>query len=482
MQRFTIILTLLCLLAMVAAPLAVVAVPPVDLAATLNQRLADRTLKDASIGVFIQSLDDGEIWYDHNASSAFIPASNAKLITAILALEYLKPEYHFTTRLLTQGMRANGVLDGDLYLQGGGDPSLKSTDLQTMAQLLVAGDEERGIPPLKKITGKLIIDAAFFPGGTPLLGKGWEKDDLTWYYATPASGLSCNRNAVKVTVHGEKAGKKPTVKLDPPTGILTIINQAVTSSKVRTGSVDMRRSGSVLRITGKVAPGAELSEEISVPDPARYTAEQLRVALKGLGVTVGEVAIGSADPQNMPVLVEHNSAPLGELVAAMLKDSDNMYAEQLYWTLLALYSLEKPLDERYMALMGDFLSHSGLICWGMNLVDGSGLSRLNKIAPATLAHLLVYMASTQQFDLFYQALPIAGEDGTLKKRMCDTAACGNAHAKTGTMRSVSSLSGYVTTAGGERLVFSVMLNGYRNSSVSARKLQDDIVSYLACVK
>ncbi|MHB0936947.1 MAG: D-alanyl-D-alanine carboxypeptidase/D-alanyl-D-alanine endopeptidase [Armatimonadota bacterium] len=476
MQRFTIILLTLCCM------LSVMAAPPADLAATLNTRLADRTLKDATIGVFIQSLDTGDIWYERNANTPFIPASNAKIITAMLALEYLKPEYHFTTRLLTRGTRADGVLDGDLYLQGGGDPSLKSADLQTMARLLVAGDEERGIPPLKKVTGRLVLDASFFPGNKPLLGKGWEKGDLTWYYATPASALSCNRNAVKITVRGGKAGTKAAVTLDPPTGILTIINQAVTSSKVRTGSVDMSRSGSVVRITGRVAPGAELSEEVSVPDPARYTAEQLRAALKGLGVTIGEVAIGTSDPQNMQVLVEHNSAPLGELVAGMMKDSDNMYAEQFYWTLLALYSLEKPLDERYMALMGDFLNHSGLICWGMKLADGSGLSRLNKITPSTVARFLAYMVSTSNFEPFYQALPIAGEDGTLKKRMRETAAAGNARAKTGTMRSVSSLSGYVTTASGERLIFSIMCNGYRNSSTAARKLQDDIVVYLAGVQ
>lgn len=476
MRRFTmLLLTLACLLAGIAAP-------PADLAATLNKRLNDSTLKDASIGVFIQSLDDGEIWYDRNANNAFIPASNAKLVTAILALEYLKPEYHFITRLLTNGARSGEVLDGDLYLQGGGDPSLTVADLRTMARLLAAGDEEQGIPPLRKITGKLIIDASFFPGGKPLLGRGWEKGDLTWYYAAPASALSCNRNAVKVTVRGGKAGQRATVTLDPPTGVLNIINRAVTSSKVRTGSVDMNRSGSTLYISGQVAPGAELSEKISVPDPARFTAEQFRLALKELGVTVSDVAVGAANPQTMQVLVEHNSAPLSELVASMLKDSDNMYAEQLYWTLLALYSLEKPLDERYMALMGDFLRHSGLICWGMTLADGSGLSRLNKITPSSVARLLAYMASAQTFEPFYQALPIAGEDGTLKKRMCDTAACGNARAKTGTMRSVSSLSGYVTTAGGERLVFSIMLNGYRNSAANARKLQDDIVTYLACVK
>jgi len=474
-RLFIILLGLCCLLAAVAAP-------PPDLQATLDQRIADRTLKDATIGVFIQSLGDGQIWYGHNTNTAFIPASNVKLVTAILALEYLKPEYHFTTRLLSAGTRADGVLNGDLYLQGGGDPSLTPADLQTMAQLLAAGDAEHGIPPLQKINGKLILDSTVFPGTGPLLGKGWEADDLTWYYAAPAGALSCNRNAVKITVHGEMAGKKPSVTLDPPTGVLTIVNLAVTSSKVRTVAVDMKRSGSVVRITGRVAPGADLVEQVSVPDPARFTAEQFCRALKDLGVSVGAVEMEAVDRNTMPVLVEHNSNPLGALISDMLKDSDNMYAEQLYWTLLSLYSLEKPLDQRYMALLGDFLNHSGMLSWGTALVDGSGLSRLDKATPAALAHLLAYMATTPNYATFYNALPVAGEDGTLQKRMCDTPACGNAHAKTGTMRSVSSLSGYVTTAAGEPLVFSILLNGYRNSSVNARKLQDDIVNYLASVK
>jgi len=459
-----------------------VAAPPADLAATLDKRLADPALKGATIGVFIQSLGDGAIWYERNTNTSFIPASNGKLVSAMLALEYLKPEYHFTTRLLTRGTRADGVLDGDLYLQGGGDPSLTPADLRAMAGLLAAGDEEHGIPPLREIKGKLILDSAFFPGGKPLLGKGWEKSDLTWYYAAPAGALSCNRNAVKITVRGGKSGKRPVVTLDPPTGVLTIVNRAITSKRVRTGSVDMSRSGSVVRITGRVAPGVELSERVSVPDPARFTGEQFKLALKKLGVTVGAVEKGTADPQSMQALVEHNSAPLSELVTTMLKESDNMYAEQLYWTLLALYSLEKPLDERYMALLSDFLHHSGLILWGMKLVDGSGLSRLNRVTPSAIVYLLIYMATTPQYDLFYQSLPIAGQDGTLEKRMCDTAACGNAHAKTGTMRGVCSLSGYVTTAAGERLVFSILLNGYRQKAPAARSLQDDIVKYLAGVE
>ena len=447
---------------------------------TIDTRLNDRALSGAAIGVMVQSLTTGEVWYERNATTALIPASTAKLGTAMLALEYLKPEYQFTTRLLTNGTRNGEKLEGDLYLCGAGDPSLVSADLVAMIKSLAVGDEGAGIPPLKQITGKLILDGSFFPGNGALLGQGWAKGDLLWYYAAPSSALSLNRNEVKITVRGGAHGKPGQVTLDPPTTLFTIKNDTVSSNKVTLGAINVTRTGTVVRITGNVAPGAELSERISAPDPGRYLAEQLRQALQQGGVTVGAVEF-SAAPQGLRVLVEHHSAPLGALMQTMLKESDNHYAEQLHWTLLALYSLAKPLDERYMALLQDFFNHSGMLLWGMQLVDGSGLSRMNRLSPAALTRLLAYMASSPTYDVFYAALPIGGQDGTLRRRLNDTPASGNVHAKTGTMRGVSSLSGYVTTAGGERLAFAIMLNGYGNSSAAARKLQDDIVAYLAGV-
>lgn len=468
-----VLFSLLLTIAVLAGP------APAGLSTTIDTRIKDPALSEARIGVFIQSLEDGTIWYTREADTPFIPASVTKLVTGMLALEYLKPEYRFATRLYTDGERKDGVLTGNLYLQGGGDPSLSTDDLRAMVRELIAGDEEHGIPPLQEIRGKFILDESFFPRPGPLLGAGWEADDLPWYYAAPSGALTVNRNAVALAVHGTEAGKHTAVEISPATGLFTFQNRSTTSDRVTTGAIDLSFSRDTVRISGRVAPGATLTERISVPKPALYAAEQFRAALTEAGVTLGETTTGTVDPVRHAMMVEHESAPLSELIVTMLKNSDNLYAEQLRWTLLSLYSTEKPLDIRYAAMLKDFLTHSGLLDWGITLVDGSGLSRQNRITPASLTRLLAVAAAQPSFPAFHEALPIAGTDGTMMKRLCDSPACGNARVKTGTMRGVSSLAGYVTTADGERLAFAIMLNGYRNSSAAARKLQDDLVTLLA---
>ncbi len=162
----------------------------------------------------------------------------------------------------------------------------------------------------------------------------------------------------------------------------------------------------------------------------------------------------------------------------MLKNSNNYYAEQLRWTLLALYSREKPLNLRYQCLLQDFITHCGLSLPGICLVDGSGLSRNNHITPTAMVRVLTYMTHSPNFDLFYNALPVAGVDGTLRHRMtCGPATC-NVHAKTGTLRGVSALSGYLSDVNGEHLVFSIFVNNCCSVAM-ARQLQDEIVSRLA---
>ncbi len=454
------------------------AAPPASLAAAIDQHIANADLPGATIGLYVQSLTDGNIWYARNECRAFIPASNAKIFTGVLALEYLLPEYRFTTRLFADGAIVDGVLQGNLYLRGGGDPSLSPADLQTMAQALAAGDAAAGRPPIHAVRGRLLLDDGFFPRPGPLRCASWEASDLPWYYAAPASALSCNRNAVTVTVRGDKVGARPEVTLTPATTLFTIHNRAKTSTKVRTGAVEVIPKGYSVHITGKVAPGAELVEKISIPDPRRFTAEQFRTALQAAGLTIGATAVGDVDPQRHALLLEHQSAPVSEIVAFMLQESDNHTAEQLYWTLLSLYSLEKPLGVRYSAMLQDFAAYSGMRDDNGVLVDGSGLSRMNRLTPIQMARFLIYMATSPNYGLFYRALPEAGL-GTLKKRLLATSAAGNVHAKTGTMRGVSNLSGYVTTKSGERLIFIIFVNGYANGAAVARKLQDGIVCDLA---
>jgi len=455
------------------------AAPPAQLEAIINRRIADPALQGAQVGILVQSLDNGDIWYARNADASFIPASNAKVITAILALEYLRPEYRFTTRLLTAGTITDGVLQGDLYLQGGGDPSLTGEELRAMAHALAMGDPARHIPPIHQVNGRLLLDCSFFPRSGPLVNADWEAGDLPWYYAAPACALSCHRNAVTVTVRGTAAGQRPQVITTPDTGLFNIRNHAMTSAHVNTGAVEVSRSGSVISVAGNVAPGVELEERLSVPNPERFTGEQLRNALRAENISTSEMTDSAADAKQCTVLVEHRSLPLADLVVTMLKESDNHFAEQLRWTLLSLYSRERPLDERYEAMLRDFSAHSGLPFNGLTLVDGSGLSRHNRVSPYAMVRMLTYMALSPNYATFYQALPVAGVDGTLRKRMTDGPACTNCHAKTGTMRGVSALSGYLHNAQGERLVFCIFVNGYSRGAAVARRLQDDIVEELA---
>ncbi|MHB9023744.1 MAG: D-alanyl-D-alanine carboxypeptidase/D-alanyl-D-alanine endopeptidase [Armatimonadota bacterium] len=458
--------------------LAVVAAPPANLRQVVEDGLKAPALRGAHVGILIKSLRDGSTWFTRRANERFIPASVAKIVTGMLALDQLGKDYRFSTCLLATGEIADGVLQGDLILQGGGDPVLTSEDYSAMAQVLAAGNPERGIPAVTRIAGKVVLDSAFFPRPGPLLGAGWEAEDLPWYYATPSNALSCNRNAVKVTIRGTEPGQPPLLTVTPATGLYTFENNAMTSADVKAGAAEMLPQGCHVTIRGQIAPGVEFTERLSVPDPLKYVSEQFCYALQGAGIRV-EGAVCETKNAAPKLLAEHQSVTLAEILQPMLKDSDNFISEQLRWTMLALKQTTRDLSHRYPAILADFATRYRLPGKGMRLVDGSGLSRQNGLSPAVVVALFAGMSASPDFDLLYQALPVAGVDGTLKKRMIGTPAEGVARAKTGTMRGVCTLAGVVDTLADERLVFAVFAEGYRGGAPAARKLQDDLVSYLA---
>lgn len=454
--------------------LAGLAAPPVDIATAMANLQKDPALAGAKIGILIQSLDEDRVWYAKREGETFIPASTAKIVTAALALEYLDVDFHFSTTVLADGPIVDGVLQGNLILKGGGDPALTAQSLRDLAGLLARGE---GIEaPIRAIQGRILLDNSFFANAHPLRGLGWEADDLPWYYAAPPSALACNGNAVRVTVRGTQAGKAPSVTLDPPTSIFTVVNRARTGAPTARTPFDLEPGKGMIRLTGRIAPGVEKTERVSVQAPERFVLEQWGKALKAAGITVQG---GTPVAAERRTLLTRPSAPLGDIIGPMLKESDNHTAEQVRMTLLALYSLEPPLETRYPIMLTSYCALSDIVMGNFLLVDGSGLSRKDQMSPRGAVRILTHMAGAPQFQAFYDALPVAGCDGTLKSRMCSTAATGNAHAKTGTMTGVSTLAGYVTTQGGEHLAFAVFLNGYRGKSTAARRLQDAVVCYLA---
>ena len=468
----------------------VVAAPPANLQVQLNALVQsaqqEQALKHARIGVYIASLDDGECWYAKNAGELFIPASTTKFVTAALSLASLSPQYQFATRVFTDSRIDDihdGVLTGDVILQGGGDPLLQPQDLQLLAEQLARGNPLLGIPPIRQIIGQLRADDTFFPRSGPLIGHGWETGDLPWYYAAPASALSCSRNAVTIQAQGTRDGAPAILTITPANKFFSLVHKVNTRANVANGSLAVTVNGTRVTVSGRVAPGVTISERISIPDPARFTLEQFQLALlqAGIVITVPARTPTRQHDNTRMLLAEVYSLPLQTIIISMLKPSDNMIAEQLFWTIQAQQGQDVALSHRYNQILSTEMKEWGAPQNSLRLVDGSGLSRKNQMTPEGLAGVLLAMAASPHYQILRQALPVAGVDGTLRTRMQGTAAENNAYAKTGTMRGVCGLAGYITTRNGESLAYVIFVNGYSSGAASARALQDAISCLLASV-
>jgi len=465
------------------------AAPPPELRDAISRRLADPVLAGARIGIYIQSLRDGDFWYTSHEFEPFIPASNAKIFTAAMAVHFLTPNYVFHTQLYTDGEVKNGELEGNLYLRGGGDPTLDVSRLRELRQYI----------PARKIAGRLYLDDSFFSQSGPLRGP-WEQEDYSWGYAAPSSALSCEGNAETLIIRGVHDGQPASLSLTPDDKLMTVVNQAKTANNAQPSDLTVAVHDHHILVTGKLPPSpspdancstaaaqtkafeSSITEHFSVDDPTLFTGKLFRSVLAQEGITVGADGLRRVDPQRVRMLGEVQTSLFNSSIPArMMGDSDNLYAEQLRWTMLALKRQDQPLKLRYDALLQDFQRDVDMQLSGMRLVDGSGLSRENRLSPFAIARCLIYLKHIPDGAVITRALPTAGMSGTLRERMVGTPAAFNAQAKTGTMRGVSALSGYVYTADHEPLVFSILVNDCRHTA-DARKLQDDLVSMLAASK
>ncbi|HEY0698400.1 MAG TPA: D-alanyl-D-alanine carboxypeptidase/D-alanyl-D-alanine-endopeptidase [Micromonospora sp.] len=453
-----------------------------SLTGALDTLLADARLAGAQAGVVVVDTTTGETLYDRNGGRRLLPASNTKLLTSAAALDLLGADHRFTTDVRTVGPRHGRTLVGDLHLRGTGDPTVLAADYDALAgQVAAAG--------IDVVEGDLVADDTWFDSRR--LGPDWAWDDEGAYYAAQVSALTVapdtdyDAGTVVVTVRpAASAGEPPVVTLTPPTGYVTVDNRASTvASGPDTISVERRHGGNELVVTGQLAVGAAASTDwIPVWEPTGYAADVFRRALTRHGVRiVGRTVPGRPTPADAPVVATHRSMTLAELMVPFLKLSNNGHAEVLVKSIGRAVSGSGCWSAGLSAIAAH-LAALGADRSTLRQADGSGLSRRNLIPPAELADLLLAVRDEPWFPAWYEALPIAGRaerfvGGTLRSRMRDTPAAGNVHAKTGSLTSVSSLSGYVTSADGHLLVFSVVLNNYLASSV--KSIEDQIAVTLA---
>jgi D-alanyl-D-alanine carboxypeptidase/D-alanyl-D-alanine-endopeptidase (penicillin-binding protein 4) len=446
-----------------------------ELQTRISQILAKPELAPAVIGIKVASLDSGRVLFEENAAKLLRPASNMKIYTVATALDQLSPDYRFTTSVFAPVKPdAAGVIRGDLRIYGRGDPSL--------AARFNNGDYLKGINDLaariaaagvKRVEGDLIGDETYFVG--PKYGAGWEWEDLTWYYGAEITPLTVNDNALDLFIKpGAEVGQPAVITTGPPDPLLTIVNRVSTSAKgvKRDLSIHRGLGENTITITGTIPlDDRGYTGGIGISHPALLFVYLLRSALAQKGVMItgqsrvtGEVALPSVSSVSSVVqeeIANSQSPPLSVIAAQTLKPSQNLYTELILRTLGKSNPIpNKTSEELGLEVVKSFLKTAGIRPESLVLDDGSGLSRGDMITAEASVQLLTFMSKHRYAVAFRDALPIAGVDGTLRNRLKGTPAENNLRAKTGSLSSAASLAGYVTTAAGEKLAFSIMVNNY----------------------
>lgn len=455
------------------------------LAAELDSAFAGPEFARAQWGVVVQSLDNGEVMYRRNAEKLFMPASNMKLVTGAAALVRLGADYRYRTAVLARGPRSGDTLAGDLVVVGRGDPSLSqhaagAADVLATLRPWAESLRARGVLVVR---GRVVGDASWFPD--PTLGAGWMWDDLPDSYSAPVGALQFNEGfAVIEIAPAAVAGQPAPVTLAPRDAPLRVFSSVVTalpdSAANRITWTRAPFTDSV-PLAGRITVGqAPVRLEIAVPDPTRYFEAALTQALREGGVTVlGErPPAPPASPSPADTLFVWQSIPLRDILPLLMKPSQNQIAEALLRTVGGEATGTASVDSG-RSVARDVLRGFGVPDDAYLMADGSGLSRYNYLAPELIARVLVGMARRPDFQVWYDALPIAAVDGTIAGRMRGTAAAGNVRAKTGSIANTRSLSGYVTTADGERLVFVLMANHFTVSRRVVELVQDHVAERLA---
>lgn len=481
--------------------------PRAEFRAAVDSMVNDTQWKNAHWGILIVDPERGDTLYSHNADKLFMPASNQKIVTGAVGLSQLGAEYQWQTAVELRGSRKGATFTGDIVLHGRGDPSWSDAMRggKALSALSPIADalEKRGI---SRVVGNIVAEGDAFSDA--IYGFGWAFDDFDFGYSAPVDELFFNEGFFTLKVKaGQQNGKLLSVNSLPLSDYPRVVVRAVARERSDTAGGNRAleatwdSTASTVVVMGTLPMGDSASIELSYrhPNDAAIAAVHALLAERKIAVAppkkVGpvrdkpkapaatsagfeQVFVKPVATRAMDTLVVLISPPLREVLKRLEKPSQNQMAEILYKT-AALEKTGFGRADSARALVQRQLVEWGVAPEAIAVRDGSGLSRHDYVAPRALVQILDKMRRSPLFDVFYAALPIAGVDGTVGSRMRNTAAANNVHAKTGTLDKARSLSGYVTTADGQILVFSFLCNNFTVPTRNVERVQDAIAVRLA---
>ncbi|MFJ5762687.1 D-alanyl-D-alanine carboxypeptidase/D-alanyl-D-alanine-endopeptidase [Neobacillus sp. NPDC093182] len=454
-----------------------------NLTQQLNQLLNEEPhLQGAIAGVSIRSAATGEVIYDHLGDVRLRPASNLKLLTAATALSVLGEDYTFKTELLADGEVKKKTLQGNLYLKGKGDPTLLKEDFDK----IVAELKKLGI---KKVAGNVIGDDTWYDDVRYSADLPWS-DEQT-YYGAQISALTASptkeydSGSILLQVKPSSSeGSKAEVTVTPNTDFVKIINQTETVPEDGKKELTFERehAKNVITITGTLPVKSKPEKEwMGVWEPTKFALALFKQSLSEQGIQVSGKTKTGITPETARILHTHSSIKLSELLVPFMKLSNNGHAETLVKEMGKVVKGEGSW-EKGLEVMETELPKFGINTKTLVLRDGSGISHINLVPASQLSQLLYTVQQQKWYPAFLHSLPIAGaseklEGGTLRSRMKGPEVKGKVIAKTGTISTVSTISGYVTTKSGQTLIFSILLNNLLDDA-KGKKIEDQLISIL----
>lgn len=428
---------------------------------------------------------EGAILEEYNGDYLIRPASNLKLVTSAAYLDRLGADFQFETVLYGSGLQEENQWSGDLYIRGAGDPSINGKAYDDPLFLFQHWFSTLDSMGIEVIEGNIVGHDGFFDD-IPY-PRGWEWDDLSYYYAPELSALSFNQNVVDLEVRADgRPGSRPSITWFPfETSYVRFINeQRITPENTSFDESYRRELGSnTIYLRSTLPIGHYETEPLSIHNPSLYFIDTFKRYLQLMGIRVKGQLLVSDEPmdwgnESLTEIDRHRSKPLHTMVNHLNRESDNHYAEMLLKTMVAEEFGVPGSTELGLEMVKEFMNEHGFDTTAVELRDASGMAPATLVKTSDLNSFLTGIQDKPYFNQYYNSLSVAAQNGTLKNRFYNSNIANNFYGKTGFMSGVRSLSGYLNTESGKRVIVTIATNNYTVKTAVVDRVHQQILDYL----